>query len=371
MRDGGSMTDRSDDARQAAEPGWERASFGRLADGREVAAFTLRRDGMEARISAYGGALLSLRVPDRAGRMGDVVLGFDRLADYVDDRAYFGALIGRYANRIAAGRFVLDGREHRLPTNDGANHLHGGPGGFHKVLWDADPFAGDGAVGVRLSCVSRDGEQGYPGTLTARVTYRLTGDRSLEVEYAAETDAATPVCLTQHTYFNLSGDPVRDVLGHELQLFADRFTPVDAGLIPTGELAPVEGTPFDFRTATAIGARIEQPDPLLRRGGGYDHNFVLDHAEGRLSRAAWVRDPHSGRVLEVKTTEPGMQFYSGNYLDGSAVGKGGIAYGHRSGFCLEPQHFPDSPNQPAFPSCILRPGERYASRTVYRFGTDG
>lgn len=368
MRDGDESM--ADDARQAAEPGWERAPFSRLADGREVEVFTLHRDGMEARVSAYGGALLSLRVPDRAGRMGNVVLGFDRLEDYVADRAYFGALIGRYANRIGGGRFVLDGREYRLPANDGANHLHGGPGGFHKVLWDAEPFTEDGAVGVRLSYVSPDGEQGYPGTLSAEVTYRLT-EGALEVEYGARTDQPTPVCLTQHTYFNLSADPTRDVLGHELQLFSGRFTPVDAGLIPTGELAPVEGTPFDFRAATAIGARIEAPDPLLRRGGGYDHNFVLDHGEGRLAPAARVREPVSGRVLLMETTEPGMQFYSGNYLDGSAVGKGGIAYGHRSGFCLEPQHFPDSPNQPAFPSPILRPGERYASRTVYRFSTDG
>ena len=350
--------------------GVERAPWGTLPDGREVEAFTLRAGGMEARVGAYGGALLSLRVPDRAGRPGDVVLGFDRLEEYVADQAYFGVVIGRYANRIGGARFRLDGQEHVLPANDGANHLHGGPGGFHKALWDAEPFREEGTTGVRLSRVSPDGEQGYPGTLHARVTYRLTPAHELVVDYAATADRATPVCLTQHTYFNLSADPAQDVLRHELQLFAERFTPVDGGLIPTGELAPVEGTVFDFRAPERIGARIEAPDPLLRQGRGYDHNFVLGHAPGTLGLAARVHEPRSGRVLEVETTEPGMQFYSGNYLDGSVRGKGGAAYGYRSGFCLEPQHFPDSPNQPSFPGCILRPGERYASRTVYRFSVD-
>jgi aldose 1-epimerase len=348
----------------------ERAPFGTLPSGEAVERFTLRSGEMEVGVSEYGGAILSLRVPDRDGRMADVVLGFDRLDDYVADQKYFGALIGRYANRIAGARFSLDGREYLLPVNNGANHLHGGPNGFHKVVWAAEPFTEDGGTGIRLVYDSPDGEEGYPGTLRVEVVYRLAGDGALEIGYAARTDRPTPVNLTQHTYFNLTGDPSRDVVEHELQLDAGRITPVDEGLIPTGELAPVDGTPFDFRTPVAIGARIGAPDPRLRQAGGYDHNFVLSHPEGVLGRAARVREPRSGRVLEVHTTEPGLQLYSGNYLDGTAVGKGGVAYAWRSGLCLEPQHFPDSPNQPAFPGTILRPGERYASRTVWRFGVD-
>jgi aldose 1-epimerase len=348
----------------------ERAPFG-THGGQALERFTLRSGGVEVEVGQYGGAILAIRVPDRDGRMGDVVLGFDRLEDYVADQAYFGALIGRYANRIGGARFSLDGREYALPVNDGANHLHGGPEGFHKRVWSAEPFSEEGSVGVRLSYVSPDGEQGYPGTLSVEVTYRLEGDGSLSIDYRARADRATPVNLTQHTYFNLTGDPSRDVLGHELRLDAERITPVDEGLIPTGELAPVEGTPFDFRAPTPIGARIDAADAWLRQGGGYDHNFVLTHPAGVLGRAAQVREPRSGRVLEVHTTEPGLQFYSGNYLDGTVTGKGGAAYGWRSGFCLEPQHFPDSPNQPSFPGTILRPGEKYTSRTVWRFGVDG
>jgi aldose 1-epimerase len=336
-----------------------------------VERYTLRNGCTEVDVSPYGGAIVSVRVPDREGRAGDVVLGFDRLAEYVEDRAYFGALIGRYANRIGGARFRLDGREYVLPANDGGNHLHGGPHGFHKAAWNAEPFRDDGGVGVRLRYTSPHGEQGYPGTLRAEVAYRVTARGDVVIDYGAQTDRPTPVNLTQHTYFNLTGDPARDVLGHELQLEAAHITPVDGGLIPTGELAPVDGTPFDFRDASPIGARIESADPRLRQAGGYDHNFVLTHPAGVLARAARVRDPGSGRVLEVHTTEPGLQFYSGNYLDGTATGKGGAAYAWRSGFCLEPQHFPDSPNQPAFPPCILRPGERYASRTLWRFGVDG
>ncbi|HEX5869876.1 MAG TPA: aldose epimerase family protein [Longimicrobium sp.] len=349
-------------------PGIERSLFGHLPDGTPVERFALRTaSGMEMEVSAYGGAILCLRAPDRDGRPGDVVLGFDRLEDYVADRAYFGALIGRYANRIRNGRFRLDGREHVLPVNDGANHLHGGPGGFHKVLWRVEPLREDGTVGVRLDYRSPDGEQGYPGNLDVTVTYRLTLEGALVIDYAAETDQATPVSLTQHTYFNLSGDPARDVLDHELELRADRFTPVDAGLIPTGEMASVAGTPFDFRHPTTIGARIEDGDARLARVGGYDHNFVVADGDAPLAYAARVHEPLSGRVLELFTTEPGLQFYSGNYLDGGATGKDRQPYGYRCGFCLEPQKFPDSPNHPEFPTCILRPGERYASRTVYRF----
>ncbi|HEV3049647.1 MAG TPA: aldose epimerase family protein [Longimicrobium sp.] len=359
----------SSGAQQGA--GIERTLFGHLPDGTAVERFALRgASGLQMEVSGYGGAILALRTPDREGRLGDVVLGFDRLDDYVADQAYFGALIGRYANRIRGGRFSLEGREYALPVNDGGNHLHGGPGGFHKVPWAAEPFQENGTVGVRLSRVSPDGEQGYPGTLLVTVTYRLTLEGALVIDYAAETDQPTPVSLTQHTYFNLSGDPARDVLGHEVELHADRFTPADGGLIPTGELAPVAGTPFDFRRPTAIGARIDDGDARLSGVGGYDHNFAVTDGGATLAPAARVHEPVSGRVLELFTTEPGLQFYSGNYLDGSAVGKDGQPYRYRCGFCLEPQKFPDSPNHPDFPTCILRPGERYASRSVYRFSVE-
>jgi aldose 1-epimerase len=346
----------------------ERALFGRLPGGEEVESFTLRNPhGVEARVIGYGGAIVSLRVPDREGRLADVVLGYDDLAGYVEDEAYFGALIGRHANRIRRGSFTLDGREYLLPVNNGPNHLHGGPGGFHKVAWRAEPLDGAAGPGVALTHNSPDGAEGYPGTLEVRVTYRLTGADELVVDYAAATDAPTPVNLTQHSYFNLTGDPGREVLGHELELRAERFTPVDGTLIPQGVVAPVEGTPFDFRRPAPIGARIDAEHVQLARAGGYDHNFVLAEESGELRLAARVHEPTTGRVLELHTTEPGVQFYSGNFLDGTMRGKGGVRYGHRTGFCLEPQHFPDAPNQPAFPSTILRPGERFASRTVYRF----
>jgi aldose 1-epimerase len=352
-------------------PGIERSHFGNLPDGTAVERFALTgASGLTMDVSGYGGAILSLCAPDREGRPGDVVLGFDRLDDYVADRAYFGALIGRFANRIRNGRFSVDGRTYALPVNDGNNHLHGGPAGFHKVPWSAEPFQENGTVGIRLGRVSPDGEQGYPGNLEVTVTYRLTLEGALVIDYAAESDQPTPVSLTHHGYFNLSGDPSRDVLGHELELHADRFTPVDGGLIPTGELAQVAGTPFDFRRPATIGARIGDADPRLVQAGGYDHNFVVNAGDAPLAPAARVHEPVSGRVLELFTTEPGLQFYSGNYLDGSAIGKGGQPYGYRCGFCLEPQKFPDSPNQPAFPSCIVRPGERYTSRTVYRFSVE-
>jgi aldose 1-epimerase len=344
-------------------------AFGQTADGVAVELYTLTNpEGLEVRAMTYGGIVLSLKVPDRDGKLGDVVLGYDTLDGYLKASPYFGAIIGRYGNRIAGGKFSLDGQSYTLAANNGKNALHGGVKGFDKVVWKAEPLEQADRVGVVFSYTSPDGEEGYPGTLQSTVTYALTDANELVFEYQAVTDKATPVNLTQHSYFNLAGDGSGDVLGHELMLNASRFTPVDSTLIPTGELSSVEGTPFDFRTATAIGARIAADDEQIGFGGGYDHNFVLDR-EGApgLVLAARVHEPTSGRVMEVRTTEPGVQFYSGNFLDGSITGKGGHVYGHRTGFCLETQRYPDSPNKPDFPSTILRPGETYRSRTVYAF----
>ncbi|HEX2456226.1 MAG TPA: aldose epimerase family protein [Vicinamibacterales bacterium] len=344
-----------------------REPFGKLADGRAVERFTLTNaHGMEVQAITYGGIITSLKVPDRAGKMADVVLGFDSLDGYLTNAPFFGAIIGRYGNRIAKGQFTLDGHTATLVKNNGPNHLHGGTKGFDKQLWTAEPVAGKNAV--VFTRTSPDGEEGYPGTLKVRVTYTLTDANALVVDYEATADKATPVNLTQHSYFNLAGDGAGDILAHELLINADRYTPVDDTLIPTGELAPVQGTPFDFRTATAIGARINQDNPQLKNGKGYDHNFVLNRKGAGPSLAARAVEPKSGRTLEVTTTEPGMQFYSGNFLDG-VKGKSGHVYALRTGFCLETQHFPDSPNQPKFPSTILRPGQKYSSQTVFTFGT--
>jgi aldose 1-epimerase len=350
-----------------------RSSFGRMPDGTAVDLYTLANPhGIEIRAITYGAVIVSVRTPDRAGRFADIVLGFDAFDDYLTKSRYFGAVVGRYGNRIAKGRFTLDGRTFQLATNNGVNHLHGGVRGFDKVVWKAEPFERGGAVGVALTYTSRDGEEGYPGTLQAKVTYTLTPSDELIVQYEASADKATPINLTNHSYFNLAGNG--DILAHQLTLEADRFTPVDETLIPTGEIAPVEGTPFDFRKPTAIGARINGDHEQLRRGNGYDHNFVLAAASGASAGStprhfARVLEPSSGRTLDVATTEPGVQFYSGNFLDGSATGKGGHVYGRRTGFCLETQHFPDSPNHPNFPTAILRPGTTYSSKTVFTFGT--
>jgi len=328
--------------------------------------------GMRVKILTYGGIVQSIEVPDRQGRLGDVVLGFDSLDGYQKQSPYFGAIVGRYANRIARGKFTLDGKEYTLAVNNGPNALHGGIKGFDKVVWSAEPFQKGDSTGVTLSYVSRDGEEGYPGTVRASVRYTLTGANELVVDYDATTDQATPINLSQHSYFNLSAGRTPDILGHVLTVDASRYTPVDSTLIPTGVLAPVAGTPFDFRTPTAIGARIDAADTQLKIAGGYDHNFVLDGRPGaEPHHAARVVDPASGRTLDVFTDQPGLQFYSGNFLDGTIKGKGGITYLRRGGFCLETQHFPDSPNHPAFPSTILRPGATYRTRTVFKFGVTG
>jgi aldose 1-epimerase len=359
---------------QVGQPrrGVAREPFGATRDGQPVDAFNFANvRGLAIRVITYGGIIVSLRTPDRAGRLGDIVLGFDTLDGYLSDSPYFGAIVGRYANRIAAGRFTLDGTTYQLATNDGKHHLHGGVRGFDKVVWRAAPLDGPHGTGVVLTHTSLDGDEGYPGTITARVTYILTDHDELVVHYYAATDRPTHVNLSQHTYFNLAGAGTRDVLDHELTIKALHYTPVDGTLIPTGELAPVDGTPFDFRRPTSLGARIDQANEQLRNGRGYDHNYVLDRDGAGLTYAARVREPSTGRVVEVYTTEPGLQLYSGNLLgqdDGGFRGKSGRMYGARCGFTLETQHFPDSPNQPHFPSTVLRPGGEYRSHTVFAFG---
>ncbi len=347
-------------------------AFGDAPDGTPVRVFTLiNANGLRLRAMNYGAIVLGLEVPDRSGASADVALGFSTLAEYLKETPYFGAVVGRYGNRIAGGKFSLDGTACTLATNNEPGgipcSLHGGLKGFDKVVWDASGVEKPGATGVRFSYRSKDGEEGYPGNLNLTVTYWLTDNNEWQIDYTATTDKATPLNVTQHSYFNLKGEGNGDILGHELTLNAFRFTPVTAGLIPTGELRPVAGTPFDFTTAHAIGERIDAKDEQMQFGGGYDHNWVLDGKPGTLSPAATVYEPATGRVMEVLTTEPGVQFYAGNFLDGTLTGKQGKPYVYRSGFALETQHFPDSPNHPAFPSTILRPGEEFKSTTVYRF----
>jgi aldose 1-epimerase len=347
--------------------------FGKTAAGTPVEVYTLSNSrGVKMRVTTYGAIVLSLETPDRAGRSADIVLGYNTLAEYEKATPYFGAIVGRYGNRIANGRFTLDGKEYKLATNntpaDKPCALHGGVVGFDKVVWRAEGVAKEGAQGVRLKYTSKDGEEGYPGTLELQATYWLSEQNEWRIEYEASTDKATPINVTQHSYFNLKGEGRGDVLAHELQLAASKFTPVNAGMIPTGEILPVAGTALDFTKSTPIGARVNSKEEQMRLGGGYDHNYVLDSQTGELALAATVFEPGSGRVLEVLTTEPGIQFYGGNFLDGTLTGKSGNKYPHRSGFCLETQHYPDSPNQKNFPSTIVRPGKTYRSATVYRFG---
>ncbi len=348
--------------------------FGTLDDGTVVHAHTLRNPaGIVVRVLDYGGIIQSLEVPDRDGRAVDVVLGFDSLEPYTSVSPYFGALIGRYANRIGGGRFALDGRTFTLARNDPPNHLHGGERGFDRRLWSAEPFEARGRRGLVLRYVSPDGEEGYPGTLRATASYTLSDDGRLVFDFQATTDRATPVNLTQHSYFNLAGAGAGSVLGHVARISAESFTPVDATLIPTGELRSVAGTPFDFRAPTPLGQRIDGDDAQLRHGHGYDHNLVLEPAgeEGGLRFAARLDEPASGRTLEILTDQPGLQLYTGNYLDGTLKGKGGVAYGRHAGVALETQHFPDSPNRPEFPASILRPGQLYHTRTAWRFSVSG
>ncbi len=348
------------------------SEFGKTSEGVSVHRYVLTNNkGVEAVVISYGATLVSLRVPDRNGKAADIVLGYDNLDGYEQGKSYFGATIGRYGNRIARGEFTLDGTVFHLPKNDGPNSLHGGTRGFNKRVWTAIDRSHAGAQVLELSYTSADGEEGYPGTLKVKVTYTLPAEASeLRIDYSATTDKDTVVNLTNHSYFNLSGNPAKEVVDHQLLLRAPQFTPVDSTLIPTGELRAVRGTPFDFTKLTAIGARINQDDEQLKFGKGYDHNWVLEKTEKTgLQLAAEVFDPTSGRVLQVLTTEPGIQFYSGNFLDGTAKGKGGQLYAHRTGFCLETQHFPDSPNHPNFPSTVLKPGETYRTSTVLRFST--
>ncbi len=348
--------------------GVKKSSFGRTKDGEPVDLYVqTNASGMEVAITNYGGAVVSVKVPDRSGKFADVVLGFDNLEGYLGNEPYFGALVGRYANRIANGRFTLDGHEYHLAQNEGKNSLHGGLKGFDKRVWRAKDASANGVAAIQMNYLSEDGEEGYPGNLSVTVTYTLTAKNELKIDYRATTDKPTVLNLTNHSYFNLAGEGHGDILAHVVTINADRFTPVDATLIPTGELQSVAGTPLDFRSPAAIGTRIDADNEQIKLGHGYDHNFVLNRTGGGLVLAARVVEPSSGRVLEVLTTQPGLQFYTGNFLNGTVHGKGGKVYGRRSAFCLETQRFPDSPNKAQFPTVVLRPGRRFASTTVYRF----
>lgn len=346
-------------------------SFGSLPSGEQILLYTFRNSkDVSVSITNFGGRVVKVLTPDRNGEITDIALGFDDLEGYLEDNPYFGALVGRYANRIANAQFVLDGHIYKLAANDGSNSLHGGSRGFDKVVWTPSDTTVDGEPALELRYLSVDGEDGYPGNLDVHVTYRLTEGNELYIEYRATTDKKTVLNLTNHSYFDLSGEGQGNVLDHVVSIDADRFTPVDQNLIPTGELKSVAGTPFDFRTPMRVGERIDEKNEQLKLGIGYDHNFVLNRTGSGLAFAARAVEPKSGRVLEVLTTQPGLQFYSGNHLTGSVIGKGGVTYGFRMGFCLETQHFPDSPNHREFPSTELSPGEEFRSTTVFRFAVE-
>ncbi|HEX2957410.1 MAG TPA: aldose epimerase family protein [Chitinispirillaceae bacterium] len=351
----------------------EKGPFGTV-DGKAVELYTLTNNkGMEMKVTNYGCIVTSLKVPDKAGKAGDVVLGYGNVDSYVKNQGnpYFGAAIGRYGNRIGGAKFTLEGKEYQIGKNDGPNHLHGGMKGYDKVVWDAKEINGKNSVSVEFSYISKDGEEGFPGTLTIKITYSINDKNEFKIDYSATTDKKTICNLTHHSYFNLAGEGTSDILGHELMIKASKYTPIDSTLITTGELAPVTGTPFDFLKSTAVGSRIGVENIQLKYGSGYDHNWVLDRpAKSKdMLLAATIAEPKSGRYMDVLTTEPGLQFYSGNFLDGTITGKSGLVYKHRSGFCLESQHFPDSPNKPEFPSTVLKPGETYKTSTVYKFYT--
>jgi aldose 1-epimerase len=354
------------------KPGLKMESFGKTADGQDVQLFTLtNKNGVEARIMNFGGIVVSLKTPDRKGELADIVLGYDNVKGYEGDTAFFGALIGRYGNRIAKGQFTLNGKTYQIPLNDGPNALHGGPNAFNKKVWTAKDISTHSTPMLQLTYLSKDGENGFPGNLNVQVTYSLTSNNELRIDYAATTDKDTVLNLTNHSYFNLKGEGQGDILQHEVRLNANKFTPVDATLIPTGELKNVQATPFDFRKSTAVGARINEDDQQLKYGWGYDHNWVLNGmGAGQLVIAARVHEATTGRVLEVLTDQPGVQFYTGNHMDGTIRGKGGKVYPKRGGLCLETQHYPDSPNHPAFPSTELKPGQKFHSTTIYKFGVE-
>jgi len=351
-----------------AEPSVAETAFGTLEDGGKVILYTLTNAaGAEVKIINYGAIVVSLKVPDRKGELRDVVLGYDDLASYVKDKDFFGATVGRHGNRIAAGKFTLDGKSYQLDVNNGANHLHGGAHGIYKKLWKAEPIKGKAGPGVKLTYVSPEGEEGYPGTANLTVTYTLTSKNGLRIDYLGTTDKPTVLNLAHHSYFNLSGDPNHTILDEELTIDADKTTPVGPGLIPTGRLADVAGTPMDFRKATKIGARIDVKDEQLELGKGYDHNWVLNHQTKKVRKAVELYDPTSGIVMQILTDQPGLQFYSGNFLNGTIHGKQGVAYQYRTAVVLEGQLFPDGPNHPNFPSSVVRPGQKYTSSTTYQF----
>ena len=349
----------------------QKQTFGKTEDGQQADLYTLtNKNGVQVTITNYGATVVSLRVPDRNGQLADVALGYDNVKDYETGKAYFGTTVGRYANRIAHGKFTLNGATYTLPKNDGDNSLHGGSKGFSKRFWTAREVSARNGQALELRYLSKDGEEGYPGNLSVTVVFTLTNNNELKIDYSATTDKDTVLNLTNHSYFNLAGQGSGEILSHQLTLHADRFTPVDATLIPTGELRTVKGTPFDFTHATEIGARINQDDQQLKVGRGYDHNWVLNQSKsGELTLAAELYEAKSGRVVEVRTTEPGIQFYTGNFLDGTAHGKENKVYNYRTGLCLETQHFPDSPNHPDFPSTVLKPGQHFHSTTIYKFST--
>jgi len=356
----------------AAEDSISVRPFGKTTDGREVSLYTLKNNrAFSVEITDYGATVVRLMVPDRSGKIADVVLGFNTIAEYERDSPYFGAAIGRYANRIANGEFKLDGKTYNLAKNNNPGgipcSLHGGSAGFDKVVWSAERTTVDNLPALRLTYNSKDGEEGYPGNLKVTVNYVLTSDSTLRIDYNATTDRATPVNLTNHSYFNLKGEGNGEILGHRVMINANYYTPVNKGLIPTGEIASVKGTPFDFTETYAIGDRVNADNEQIHNAGGYDHNWVLNNQDAKLVHVATVSEPTSGRILEVWTTEPGLQFYSGNFLDGRLVGKSGKNYAYRGAFAMETQHYPDSPNQPAFPNTILKPGNKYQTTTIYKF----